>query len=81
MRANDPTTPNRQGPDYGTQYRSIILYHDEEQRQTARSLYEQLTAEKHFPAPIVTELVPLIVFYPAEPYHQNYYQRHRSAPY
>ena len=79
--AHDPTTLNRQGPDFGTQYRSIILYRDEAQKEAARKSYEEMTAAGTFRNPIVTELVPLKVFYPAEAYHQNYYRRHRNDAY
>ena len=79
--AHDPTTLNRQGPDFGTQYRSIILYESEAQREAALASYEKLTASRAYGAPIVTELEPLRRFYPAESYHQNYYRRNRNAPY
>jgi peptide-methionine (S)-S-oxide reductase len=78
---HDPTTVNRQGPDEGTQYRSIILYHNDEQKQAALKMYEKLTASRAFPAPIVTQLVPLKKFYPAEKYHQNYFRNHPEADY
>lgn len=78
---HDPTTLNRQGPDVGTEYRSIILYHNEEQRRAAIKAYEKLTADGVFAGPIVTELVPLTKFFKAEPYHQNYYRRNPNAPY
>jgi peptide-methionine (S)-S-oxide reductase len=79
--AHDPTTPNRQGPDEGTQYRSIILYHNDEQKLAAQKMYDKLTAARVFAGPIVTELAPLNRFYPAERYHQNYYRNHRYDPY
>lgn len=72
---HDPTTPNRQGNDVGPQYRSIILTHDETQAQIAREVIDQLTAEKVYDSPIVTEIKPLDVFYPAEDYHQEYFAR------
>jgi peptide-methionine (S)-S-oxide reductase len=75
---HDPTTLNQQGPDIGTQYRSIILYQSDSQRQAAQKSMNQLRSQG---VPIVTELVPLMAFYPAEAYHQNYYDRHRSASY
>lgn len=78
---HDPTTLNRQGPDFGTQYRSIILYHDEDQKAAARKMFETLTASGTYRSPIVTELVPFEAFYPAERYHQNYYRTHRGAQY
>jgi len=79
--AHDPTQLNRQGPDVGTQYRSAIFYTDEAQRQSARGLIERLTRTNVFPAPIVTEVVPLAEFYPAESYHQDYLAHHLSQPY
>ncbi|MCS7205890.1 MAG: peptide-methionine (S)-S-oxide reductase MsrA [Leptospiraceae bacterium] len=76
---HDPTTRNRQGADIGTQYRSIILYHNSEQKELALSSKEK--AQKLFSRPIVTEIVPLVNFYPAEDYHQNFYQKHPNYPY
>jgi len=73
-KTHDPTTLNRQGADVGTQYRSAIFYHDERQRQTAEELRAKLDASGAFGAPIVTEIAPLKNFYPAEDYHQNYFQ-------
>lgn len=70
---HDPTTLNRQGADEGTQYRSVIFYHDEAQRKTAEQYMAQLEASKVFKNRIVTEISPLINYYPAEDYHQNYY--------
>jgi peptide-methionine (S)-S-oxide reductase len=70
---HDPTTLNRQGEDVGTQYRSIILYHNEDQRRAALKSYRELTAAGVFRDPIVTQLVPLRAFYRAEDYHQDYY--------
>lgn len=78
---HDPTTPNRQGADVGTQYRSIILYHSPEQEQVAREVIEELEAENAWGAPIVTEVVPLEAFYPAEGYHQNYYLKNPNQAY
>lgn len=78
---HDPTTPNRQGADTGPQYRSIILYHDEAQRQAAQAVRDALEAEGVFEAPIVTEIVPLEHFYPAEAYHQDYFNQHPEQPY
>lgn len=69
---HDPTTPNRQGADVGPQYRSIILFHDEEQRLIAEEVIAE--AQEGWDAPIVTELESLDIFYPAEAYHQNYYK-------
>jgi peptide-methionine (S)-S-oxide reductase len=79
--SHDPTTLNRQGPDVGTQYRSVIFYHDEVQKQAAQKLYRRLTAASVFPDPIVTQLVPYTAFYPAEPYHQDYYGTPRKKAY
>jgi peptide-methionine (S)-S-oxide reductase len=70
---HDPTTPNRQGPDVGTQYRSIILYHNEAQRKAALDSYHKLVDARAFRNPIVTELYPLKAFYRAEDEHQDYY--------
>lgn len=77
--AHDPTTLNRQGADRGTQYRSIILFHDEKQKQVAEA--SKKTAASQFRDPIVTEIVPLTKFYKAEGYHQNYYNDNSNAPY
>jgi peptide-methionine (S)-S-oxide reductase len=79
--SHDPTTLNRQGPDEGTQYRSIILYHNEDQKKAALKSYEKLTAARAFGSPIVTQLVPLKKFYPAERYHQNYFRNHPDEAY
>lgn len=70
---HDPTTLNRQGNDIGTQYRSAIYYHSEEQRATAQDTIAALTLEKLWPDPIVTEVTPAATFYPAEDYHQEYF--------
>ncbi len=78
---HDPTTPNRQGADVGPQYRSIILYHDEAQRRIAEETIRELEAAGAWPDPIVTEVVPLEVFYRAEDYHQKYFQRNPYVPY
>jgi peptide-methionine (S)-S-oxide reductase len=77
--AHDPTTLHRQGADVGTQYRSIILFHDEHQKRAVEKSKE--AAQKKFSEPIVTEIVPLTKFYPAEDYHQDYFQKHPNAPY
>jgi peptide-methionine (S)-S-oxide reductase len=79
--AHDPTTLNRQGNDVGTQYRSAIFYHSEEQRATAQDYINQLTEAKTWSDPIVTELKPATTFYVAEDYHQNYYDQNGSQPY
>lgn len=78
---HDPTTLNQQGPDVGTQYRSAIFYQGEGQVQTARAVIADLTAKRIFGAPIVTEVTPLPVFYPAEAYHQQYFQHHPERMY
>ncbi len=78
---HDPTTLNRQGPDFGTQYRSIILYHDDAQKQAAEESYRALTASAVFASPIVTQLVPLKAFYLADRHHQDYYRKNRNAAY
>jgi len=78
---HDPTTKDRQGNDVGPQYRSVILYHDEEQRITAQALIAELTAEHAFDSPIVTEIKPLDRFYAAEEYHQNYFAQNSSQSY
>ncbi|HEX5759839.1 MAG TPA: peptide-methionine (S)-S-oxide reductase MsrA [Thermoanaerobaculia bacterium] len=78
---HDPTTPNRQGGDVGTQYRSAIFTHSDEQRATAEALVRELSDEGLFDDPIVTEVRPLEVFYPAEDYHQNYYRENSAQPY
>jgi peptide-methionine (S)-S-oxide reductase len=77
--AHDPTTLNRQGHDTGTQYRSIILYSDDEQKKAAEA--SKAAAQKNFKDPIVTQIVPLKKFYAAEDYHQNYYNQHGSQGY
>ena len=78
---HDPTTLNRQGADVGTQYRSAIYYHDDAQKATAEAVMAEVTAEKLWPNPLVTELAPLAKFYPAEEYHQDYFARNPSQPY
>jgi peptide-methionine (S)-S-oxide reductase len=78
---HDPTTPNRQGGDVGTQYRSIILYRSAEQEQVARSVIAEINASGVWPAPLVTQVEPLDRFYPAEAYHQNYFERNPYQPY
>ena len=78
---HDPTTLNRQGNDVGTQYRSIIFYANEVQKLAAEKLMIQLEKEQIFDAPILTELSPLTVFYPAEAYHQDYFNQNSYQPY
>jgi peptide-methionine (S)-S-oxide reductase len=79
--AHNPTELNRQGPDDGNQYRSVIFYTTIEQQKTAQSYVNTLTASHKFDAPIVTQILPLQQFYPAEKYHQNYLALHPSEPY
>ncbi|MGD0289266.1 MAG: peptide-methionine (S)-S-oxide reductase MsrA [Candidatus Binataceae bacterium] len=79
--AHNPTELNRQGPDEGTQYRSVIFYESAEQQNIAKSYIKQLNHDKAFTAPIVTQVVPLKGFYPAEEYHQNYLERNPENPY
>lgn len=78
---HDPTTLNRQGPDFGTQYRSVIFYHNEEQKVTAAKVIMELNEEGIWDAPIVTQIVPFKAFYVAETYHKDYYKRHSNQPY
>lgn len=78
---HDPTTLNRQGNDVGPQYRSIIFYHDEKQQALAQKYKKELDASGAFDRPIVTFIEPLPEFYPAENYHQNYFNNHGSEPY
>jgi peptide-methionine (S)-S-oxide reductase len=79
--AHDPTELNRQGPDEGTQYRSVIFYGNDEQKQIAEAYIAQLDKAGVFPHRIVTQVVPLQAFYPAEGYHQNYATLHPNQPY
>jgi len=78
---HDPTTLNRQGNDVGTQYRSVIFYHNEEQMQKAIDYKKKLNDEKAWDQPVVTQIAPFTAFYKAEDYHQNYYNENGSAPY
>jgi len=78
---HDPTTLNRQGGDVGTQYRSAIFYHDDEQRRAAEEIVRELEAEHVFDDPIVTKIEPLEAFYPAEEYHREYYRRNPNQGY
>lgn len=80
-RTHDPTTLNRQGADTGTQYRSIILYHNEAQKAIAEKSKQETAASGLWPNPIVTEIAPLTDFYPAEGYHHNYYRSNPMQPY
>lgn len=79
--SHDPTTLNQQGADIGTQYRSVIFYHNEEQKKLAEIYKKKLDDEKAFNNPIVTEISPYTKFYKAENYHQDYYNLNGSAPY
>ena len=79
--AHDPTQLNRQGPDYGTQYRSAIFTTSADQKRIAQAYIDQLGQAKAFPSPIVTQVVALPEFYPAEGYHQNYLALHPNQPY
>jgi peptide-methionine (S)-S-oxide reductase len=79
--AHDPTQLNRQGPDTGTQYRSVIFYTNDEQKHIAETYIAQLSQAKFFPRPIVTQRIPLKEFYAAESYHQNYATLHPDDPY
>ncbi len=79
--AHDPTQLNRQGPDEGAQYRSVIFYGNEEQKRIAEAYIKQLETDKVFSQRIVTQVAPVKAFYPAEAYHQNYAARHPDNPY
>lgn len=79
--ATDPTELNRQGPDVGTQYRSVIFYTNDEQKQIALAYIDQLNKARVFSGPIVTQVVPFRAFYEAEAYHQNYLALHPDNPY
>ena len=78
---HDPTTLNRQGADVGTQYRSVIFFDGDEQRDAAHVMIRELDAEGIWDAPIVTEVVPLEAFWPAEEYHREYFRRNATQPY
>ena len=80
-KTHDPTTLNRQGNDVGTQYRSVVYYHDDEQKQLAEDYKHKLNDSGAFSNPVVTEVSPLDTFYPAEEYHQNYYKNHPGEGY
>ncbi|HEX7546197.1 MAG TPA: peptide-methionine (S)-S-oxide reductase MsrA [Gemmatimonadaceae bacterium] len=79
--AHDPTTLNRQGPDEGTQYRSTIFFANADQQRVAQAAIAQLTKDKAYRRPIITQVVPLRAFYPAEDYHQDYLAHHLTQPY
>lgn len=80
-KTHDPTTLNRQGNDYGTQYRSAIFYHNTRQKEIAEAYKNKLNEEKVYDAPIVTEISAFTTFYPAEDYHQNYFNLNGKEPY
>ncbi len=80
-RLHDPTTPNRQGNDVGTQYRSAVFYHSEEQRADAEESKQALDAAGTYASPVVTEITPATTFYRAEDYHQDYYRSNKAQPY
>lgn len=80
-RTHDPTTLNKQGADVGTQYRSVIFYHDDEQKMLAEKFKELINERKIYNNPVVTEISPLINFYKAEDYHQNYFNKNPDASY
>lgn len=79
--SHDPTQLNRQGNDVGTQYRSVIFYHNDKQKQLAEQYKKKLTDEKVFDKAVVTEISPFTVFYKAEDYHQNYFNQNGEEPY
>ncbi|HKM66135.1 MAG TPA: peptide-methionine (S)-S-oxide reductase MsrA, partial [Candidatus Acidoferrum sp.] len=79
--AHNPTELNKQGPDWGPQYRSAVFYSSEEQKRIAQAYVAQLDAAKVYPQKIVTQVVPFKAFYPAESYHQNYLKHHMDSPY
>lgn len=81
FKTHDPTTLNRQGNDVGTQYRSAIYYHNEQQRKAAEEIKAALEAEEIWKDPIVTEITPFEAFYPAEDYHNNYFNQNQDQPY
>jgi methionine-S-sulfoxide reductase len=78
---HDPTTLNKQGPDVGTQYRSVIFYRNDHQRKIAKSIIDDLNNNNVYLKPVVTQLVPFTNFYKAEDYHQDYYNQNKEAPY
>ncbi len=81
FKVHDPTTLNRQGNDVGYQYRSVIFYHNDEQKKLAQYYKQKLNEEKVYDNPIVTAIEPFTNFYPAEDYHKNYYQLNSNKPY
>ena len=81
FQTHDPTTLNRQGADIGTQYRSAVFYHDESQKAQAEQMIQRLDSEQVFANPIVTEVTQFETFYPAEDYHQNFFNENQRHPY
>jgi peptide-methionine (S)-S-oxide reductase len=81
MKTHDPTTPNKQGPDNGPQYRSVVFYHSDEQKADAETLKTRLNEEEAFRSKVVTQIVPFTAFYLAEDYHQDYYRKHPNESY
>ena len=79
--SHDPTTPNQQGNDHGPQYRSVIFFNTPEQKEIVENYIQKLTAEQTFAKPIITQVLPLEKFYPAEAYHQDYYTNNQTQPY
>ncbi len=79
--SHDPTTKNRQGADVGTQYRSVIFYHNDEQKESAERLLQEIDGSDLWQDPIVTDIEPLSNYYPAEDYHQNYFEKHKNGGY
>lgn len=80
-KTHDPTTLNRQGNDHGTQYRSVIFYHSEEQKELAQKYKDEINKSGAYPNPVITEISPLINYFPAEDYHQNYFNQNGSEGY
>ena len=78
---HDPTTLNRQGNDRGTQYRSVIYYHSPAQKEAAEKMVAELNKANEWGSPLVTEVTPTVTFYPAEDYHQEYFEHHPNQPY
>ncbi|MDE2021881.1 MAG: peptide-methionine (S)-S-oxide reductase MsrA [Patescibacteria group bacterium] len=79
--SHDPTTPNRQGNDVGEQYRSVILYESNDEKATAEKIVKDVDESLHDGTRVVTQVIPLAKFFPAEEYHKNYYQENKIAPY
>lgn len=79
--SHDPTTLNRQGPDVGRDYRSVAFYRTPEEKEQIQAAIKRTNESKHYPNPVVTEVTPITVFYPAENYHQNYFALHPDQPY